>query len=110
MLLKWLGEHPGQSLLTAAAALSVPYDLGEGARLLDQSAAGRFYVGQFLGTLKKKVSRPDIAPLLDLPRVLRARTFEELDDAATAPLHASAAPMITTRAQLHPLHRPHHHA
>jgi predicted alpha/beta-fold hydrolase len=87
VLLKWLGENPGQSLVTAAAALSVPYDLGEGARLLDQSAAGRFYVGQFLGTLKKKVSRPDIAPLLDLPRVLRARSFEEFDDAATAPLH-----------------------
>lgn len=87
VLLKWLGEHPGQSLVTAGAALSVPYDLAEGARLLDQSAAGRFYVNQFLSTLKKKVSRPDIAPLLDLPRALRARSFEEFDDAATAPLH-----------------------
>ena len=87
VLLKWLGEHPGQILVSAAATLSVPYDLGEGARLLDTTAAGRFYVAQFLKTLKKKVSRPDIAPLLDLERVLRARTFEEFDDAATAPLH-----------------------
>ena len=87
VLLKWLGEHPCQILVSAAATLSVPYDLGEGARLLDTTAAGRFYVAQFLKTLKKKVSRPDIAPLLDLERVLRARTFEEFDDAATAPLH-----------------------
>jgi predicted alpha/beta-fold hydrolase len=87
VLLKWLGENPGQSLVAAAAALSVPYDLGEGARLLDRSVAGRFYVRRFLTTLKKKVSRPDIASLLDLPRVLRTRTFVAFDEAATAPLH-----------------------
>jgi uncharacterized protein len=87
VLLKWLGENPGQTFVAAAATLSVPYDLGAGARLLDASASGRFYVARFLGTLKKKVSRPDIAPLLDLPRVLRSRTFVEFDDSATAPLH-----------------------
>ena len=87
VLLKWLGEHPGQTLIAAAATLSVPYDLGAGARLLDGTASGRFYVSRFLNTLKKKVSRPDIAPLLDLPRVLRSRTFVEFDESATAPLH-----------------------
>ena len=87
VLLKWLGENPGQTLVAAAATLSVPYDLGEGARLLDRTATGRLYVGHFLDTLKKKVSRPDTAPRLDLPRVLRARTFLEFDDSATAPLH-----------------------
>lgn len=90
VLLKWLGENPGQTLVAAAATLSVPYDLGAGARLLDESMAGRFYVARFLDTLKKKVSRPDIAPLLDLPRVLRSRTFVDFDDAATAPLHGFA--------------------
>jgi predicted alpha/beta-fold hydrolase len=87
VLLKWLGEHPGQTLLSAAATLSVPYELGAGARLLDTTAAGRFYVASFLKTLKKKVIRPDIAPLLDIPRVLRARNFVEFDECATAPLH-----------------------
>jgi predicted alpha/beta-fold hydrolase len=103
VLLKWLGENPGQSLVAAAAALSVPYDLGEGARLLDRTATGRFYVGRFLTTLKKKVSRPDIAPLLDLPRVLRARTFEAFDDTATAPLHgfASAGDYYTRSSSIH---------
>ena len=90
VLLKWLGEHPDQTLVSAAAAISVPYDLGAGARLLEQTAAGRFYVNGFLRTLKKKVLRPDIAPLLDTAAVLRARTFRDFDDTATAPLHGFA--------------------
>jgi predicted alpha/beta-fold hydrolase len=103
VLLKWLGEHPGQTLVAAAAALSVPYDLGEGARLLDRTSMGRLYVGHFLSTLKEKVSRPDIAPMLDLPRVLRARTFEAFDDAATAPLHGftSADDYYTRSSSIH---------
>src|SRR5688500_7894745 len=87
VLLKWLGENPDQTLITAAATLSVPYDLAAGARHLEKSAAGRFYVSRFLKTLKKKIMREDIAPLLDIERVRRTRTFWEFDDAATAPLH-----------------------
>jgi uncharacterized protein len=87
VLLKWLGEHPHDPLVSAAAAISVPYDLRAGARLLEETRAGRFYVNGFLRTLKKKVLRPDIAPLVDVDAVLRARTFYEFDDAATAPLH-----------------------
>ena len=90
VLLKWLGEHPDQKLVSAAATLSVPFDLGLGARLLETTALGRFYVSRFLKTLKKKVMRPDVVPLLDVPRVLRAKTFYEYDDAATAPLHGFA--------------------
>ncbi|HYR28564.1 MAG TPA: alpha/beta hydrolase, partial [Thermoanaerobaculia bacterium] len=60
------------------------------ARHLETTATGRFYVGRFLATLKKKVTRPDIAGLVDLPRVLRSRNFTEFDDAATAPLHGFA--------------------
>jgi len=87
VLLKWLGENPGQIFVAAAATLSVPYDLGAGSALLEKTAAGRFYVSHFLSTLKKKAARPDLAARLDLPLVLRARTFRELDDSATAPLH-----------------------
>ena len=87
VLLKWLGEHPDQDLIAAAAALSVPYDLGAGARHLEKTMAGRFYVSGFLKTLKRKIMRDDIAALLDVERVLRTRTFWEFDDAATAPLH-----------------------
>jgi hypothetical protein len=87
VLLKWLGENAGQTLIGAAAAISVPYDLGAGAKLLEESAAGRFYVNGFLRTLKKKVLRPDVAARVDLAAVQRSRTFREFDHVATAPLH-----------------------
>jgi predicted alpha/beta-fold hydrolase len=90
VLLKWLGENPEQSIVAAAATLSVPFDLARGARLLETTAAGRFYVARFLTTLKKKMLRPDVMPLLDMPAVLRSRSFYEYDDVATAPLHGFA--------------------
>jgi uncharacterized protein len=90
VLLKWLGEHHGQSLITAGATLSVPYDLGAGARLMEKTRIGRLYLAQFLVTLKKKVARPDIVPLIDIDAALRARTFVEFDDVANAPLHGFA--------------------
>ena len=90
-LLKWLGEHPAQSILSAAATLSVPYDLGAGAKYLERGA-GPFYVASFLRSLKKKVAElverfPETRNVIDLDRALRAKTFREFDDAATGPLH-----------------------
>ena len=87
VLLKWLGENAGQTLVAAAATLSVPYDLAAGADHLQRSAAGRFYVGRFLRTLKRKCERPEIASRIDAEAMRRAKTFREFDDAATAPLH-----------------------
>jgi hypothetical protein len=87
VLLKWLGENPGQTLVSAAAAVSVPYDLGAGASHLETTRPGRFYVSRFLSTLRKKATRPDIAELIDVAPVLRARTFREFDECATGPLH-----------------------
>ncbi|HEX7190038.1 MAG TPA: alpha/beta fold hydrolase [Thermoanaerobaculia bacterium] len=89
-LLKWLGEHPGQTTIAAAATISVPYDLGAGAVHLEQSLAGRIYVNRFLNTLKEKVravAQKFPETNLDLDRIMRSRTFREFDDAATAPLH-----------------------
>jgi predicted alpha/beta-fold hydrolase len=86
-LLKWLGEHPGQTLVSAAAAMSVPYDLGAGSDLLETTRTGRFYVSQFLKTLKKKITRADIAQRIDVARALRTTTFRDFDHHATAPLH-----------------------
>ncbi|HUP46816.1 MAG TPA: alpha/beta fold hydrolase [Thermoanaerobaculia bacterium] len=90
-LLKWLAAHPDHDLLSAAATISVPYDLGAGAAHLE-SGLGRWYVARFLKTLVKKVERvlrehPQTQSFLDLGRIRRARTFREFDDAATAPLH-----------------------
>ncbi len=91
VLLKWMGEHPDQAVLRAAVTASVPYDLGAGARFLENSA-GAFYVGSFLRTLRPKVRRvvrqfPETTRKIDLDLMDRARTFAEFDDAATAPLH-----------------------
>src|SRR5262249_4685508 len=38
VLLKWLGEHPGQQWVRAAATISVPYDLAAGDRHLHRRA------------------------------------------------------------------------
>ena len=87
VLLKWLGEHPDQTAVAAAAALSVPYDLAAGARHLERGA-GPLYVARFLRTLKKKVRR--MADRIDVAAVERSRTFYEFDETATAPIHGFA--------------------
>jgi len=91
VLLKLLGEdaHGGAGLLDAAAAMSVPYDLAAGCRLLEQSRMGRAYSGHFLRSLHSKVRSKEamLAPLLALDSVFSARTIWEFDDRATAPLN-----------------------
>jgi hypothetical protein len=91
VLLKWLGERPGQTEVAAAAALSTPYDLAASARHLE-TRLGRLYVGGFLSTLRAKALEaarrfPEAAASIDPGRTRRARSFWEFDDAATAPLH-----------------------
>lgn len=94
VLLKWLGERGDGAPLKAAAAISVPFDLAAGARHLE-GAVGRLYVSSFAETLVPKAEDlarrfPEAAARLDLPRARAARTFRQLDDAATAPLHGFA--------------------
>jgi predicted alpha/beta-fold hydrolase len=94
VLLKWLGENPGQKAVAAAAAVSTPYDLGASGLFLE-TFVGRLYVGNFLATLKTKAVEtarrfPEAAAKMDLARAVRARSFWEFDDAANAPLHGFA--------------------
>lgn len=91
VLLKWLGENPGQQLVRAAAALSVPYDLGAGGAYME-SGLGPFYVRAFVRTLVEKAIRivrdfPETASKLDIARIGRSSTFRDFDESATAPLH-----------------------
>lgn len=91
VLLKWLGENPGQDFLRAAATISVPYDLEAGARKLEKGL-GPVYTATFLRGLRRKVRQlirrhPEAASRLDVARMRRARTFFDYDDAVTAPLH-----------------------
>ena len=94
VLLKWLGENPGQRAVAGAAAISTPYDLAAGSRHLERRM-GRVYVRGLLSTLRAKavsVARrfPEAAAKIDLAGTLRARHFWEFDEAATAPLHGFA--------------------
>ncbi len=90
-LLKWLGEHPGQRVIRAAAAVSVPFDLAAGGAHLEHGI-GPIYVERFLRTLRPKVAAlwqrfPEVRGTIDMDKTVRSRTFREFDDAATAPLH-----------------------
>lgn len=92
VVLKWLGEHPGQTDIAAAATFSVPYDLRAGSRFLEDGFLPRLYVNRFLVTLKQKTKWlvaefPEMRERIDLDAVLRAKTFREIDDSATAPIH-----------------------
>jgi uncharacterized protein len=90
-LLKLLGElqDEGRDLVSAAVAVSVPYDLGAGADALDSTRMGRFYTSVFLKSLVAKAEAKVgmIGNTCDMDRVRAARSFRAFDDAATAPIH-----------------------
>jgi uncharacterized protein len=109
VLLRLLGESGDStsSPLHAAAAISVPFDLREGTRMLETGRLGRVYTRYFLRSLQRKAAakREILETVLDFPRVMAARTLRDFDDAATAPLHgfpdawtyyrnASSGPML----------------
>lgn len=90
VLLKWLGElgtaAPEQFI--AAAAVSVPFDLGRGSRHIE-AGFSRVYTRHFLRTLRQKaLAKLEQFPgLFDRDRLIRARNLFEFDDAVTAPVH-----------------------
>lgn len=93
VLLKWLGEQGDQApmQLKRAAAVSVPYDLEAGARMLEIGFR-RVYARHFLATLiaktvEKQARYPD---LCDIQKMRSARTFFEFDNILTGPVHGFA--------------------
>jgi len=89
VVLKYLGERGDDALARAAAAISIPFDLGAGADKLAASVTGRMYTAIFIRSLRRKYlsKRHRIGGTVDERRVLASRTFRDIDDAATAPLH-----------------------
>ena len=91
IVLKWLGEK-GESALAQvkrAAAISVPYDLGQSVVKMDRGFNRQVYTRALLRSLKEKICEkerqfPGIAPV---ERVLACRTFDAFDNLVTAPLH-----------------------
>ena len=90
VLLKGLGEQGGvvPAQIKRAAAASVPFDLEAGARFMEKGFA-RVYVKHFLDSLKvKTLEKLKLYPdLCDREKLLASRTFWELDDALTGPVH-----------------------
>jgi predicted alpha/beta-fold hydrolase len=92
VLVKWLGEQgeAAQSLVRAAAAVSVPFDLAACAAALDaQGVLPWIYRSRFLRSLKRKAldKASAFAGQLDEPAVRRVRTLREFDDVVTARVH-----------------------
>lgn len=93
VLLKWLGEQ-GEALpreVRAAAAVSVPFDLGRGARHIDRGFA-RVYQAHFLRSLRRKArAKLDRYPgLFDAEALAKARSLAAFDDIVTSRVHGFA--------------------
>lgn len=93
VLLKWLGERGAEArtLVRAAAAVSVPFDLTASGHQLARGL-NRLYTRHFLATLKpRSLAKLRRFPgLFDERRLQRATTLHDFDNAVTAPLHGFA--------------------
>jgi predicted alpha/beta-fold hydrolase len=94
VLLKLLGEGDDRlpPTVRAAATVSVPYDLGRGARHIGRGFS-RVYERHFLRSLRRKALEkleryPD---LVERERLAAARTLWDFDDVVTAPVHGFAS-------------------
>jgi len=109
VLLKYLGEQPDEarSMMVAAAAVSVPFDLGRGADYINRGFS-RVYQKHFLKSLKRKaIEKQSRYP--DLPDATRINAITSLrgfDDTLTAPVHGfeSAIDYYTRSSSIRYLH------
>jgi uncharacterized protein len=89
-LCKWLGEGGDSVPLAAAAAVSVPYDLGRSVLVMERGLS-RLYqrrlVGHLTAAIRRKMKAMDMGLGLTPDDVARLRTFRQFDDRVTAPLH-----------------------
>ena len=94
VLLKWLGEQgdAAPAAVRAAVGISVPFDLEQCARTLDQGFQKWVYTANFMQSFRQKVRAKARVhgAFVDLAAVRRARTFAAYDRVVTAPLHGFA--------------------
>jgi predicted alpha/beta-fold hydrolase len=88
VLLKYLGETGAASVLRAAAAVSVPYDLSVAATRLDRGLS-KFYQWHLVRSLRRKVREKfaRMAAPIALDRLAQWNSFWSYDEHVTAPLH-----------------------
>lgn len=85
VLLKSLGELQSGHPLTAATAVSVPYDLEYSSYVLSKGL-NRIYEIKFVKELKAKLNKKRQEQFPDLPHVSGTHLYD-FDNAVTAPLH-----------------------
>lgn len=88
VLLKWLGEQGAAAPLAAAAAVSVPFDLGAATARLQQGLS-RIYDRHILSGLQTELIQKGASMSLpwDRAEIAAIRNLREFDDRVTAPLH-----------------------
>ncbi|MEJ2760896.1 MAG: hydrolase [Gammaproteobacteria bacterium] len=90
-LLKYLGERGEDTPVDAAAAVSVPFLLADGAARMSRGFS-RIYQHHLIGLMQRKVMHKVEAGMLDYKpeEVRRLKTFYQFDDCVTAPLNGFA--------------------
>lgn len=87
VLLKWLGETGKDNPLTAAVAISVPFELEKAAKKIDRSFAG-IYQKHFLKSLRERIEKKFFPQTeIHFPSLPTIQSIEEFDDKITAPIH-----------------------
>ncbi len=87
MLLRWLGQNPSTNLLARACAVSTPFLLGRAGEYMNRGLS-RLYRDHLVAGLKRSVTARAalLAGRIDRDAARNARTFDEFDDAVTAPV------------------------
>lgn len=91
LLLKWLGEYPEKARIKAAAAVSVPFLLGQTADRMNRGFS-KIYQYKLLSDLKSstRLRRRLFKGRINLEAALEAGEFRQFDNALTAPLNGFA--------------------
>ncbi len=90
VILKWLGETGTRNSLSGAVAVSVPFELNQATKIMDQGFS-KIYQWRLLKQLRQdvqmKFSNNNLICPFDLEHLSRVKNFQEFDDLVTAPLH-----------------------
>lgn len=88
MLLKWLGETAQNNPLTAAIAISVPFDLHKASKRI-QRGFSRLYQWYFLKCLRERLAQKFelVESPIDPGFLSEVQTMRDFDDRYTAPVH-----------------------
>ncbi len=93
VLLKLLGEAGDRARLTAAVAVSVPYDLQACVQAIDKGrGVFALYLRNFLHSMREKalLKARTFPNRLDAKAISEIRTIQEIDERVTAPLYGFA--------------------